>query len=91
MSLRNAFDQAGFVIPFGVMLALVWVILVAVNVGNTMQPYMSGVGTDAWVGQSWVAGFVGLLVLAVLGGALAYLSSEFGESEPTPESFPPEK
>lgn len=91
MSLRNAFDQAGLVIPFAVMLALLWTILVAVEVAGTMQPYLTNVGVGMWVGQSWIAGVVGLCVLAVLGVALAYLSSEFGESEPTPQTFPPEE
>jgi hypothetical protein len=87
MGLRSAIEQTGW-LPIAVLLVLLWTIVTAISLTGTMQPY-SGLGTE-YVGQSFLSGGVGLLVLLVFGAAVAYLYSEAGESEPAPDEFPPQ-
>ncbi|WP_353633534.1 hypothetical protein ABSL23_09430 [Halobacterium sp. NMX12-1] len=87
MSLRDAIDQTGW-LPVAVLLALLWTVVTALNVVNLTQAY-SGV-TGPYVGQTFVGGALGLLVLLGFGAAVVYVYGEAGENEPTPESFPPQ-
>lgn len=75
-------------LPVAALLVLLWTIVTAIDVVGSMQPY-SGLGGDA-VGQTFLGGAVGLLVLLGFGVAVAYAYTEMGRSEPAPESFPPE-
>ncbi|MXR22218.1 hypothetical protein [Halobacterium bonnevillei] len=82
---RNAVANTGW-LPVVALLVLLWAIVTAVNVVGQMQAYAGG----DYVGQPFVSGAVGLLVLLGFGVAVAYAYSEMGRSEPAPESFPPE-
>jgi hypothetical protein len=82
---RNAVARMGW-LPVVALLVLLWAIVTAVNVVGQMQAYASG----DYVGQTFVGGAVGLLVLLGFGIAVAYAYSEMGRSEPVPETFPPE-
>ncbi|MGB9963467.1 hypothetical protein [Halobacterium sp. CBA1126] len=86
MSLRDGIDQTGW-LPVGVLLVLLWAVVTAIDVANLTHAY-SGV-TGPYVGQTFVGGALGLLVLLGFGAGLVYVYGETGEREPTPESFPP--
>jgi hypothetical protein len=87
MGLRSAIEQTGW-LPIAVLLVLLWTIVTAISLTGMMQPY-SGLGGD-YVGQTFLSGGMGLLVLLVFGAAVAYVYSETGESQPAPEEFPPQ-
>ncbi|MFB6101441.1 MAG: hypothetical protein ABEJ73_02635 [Haloplanus sp.] len=84
MGLRTAFSQAR-IVTFGVLAAVVWVLLTVLQVYNRLGPLSSG-----GVGQTPVPGVIGLLVLGGLLALLAVLYSELSEEEPAPEPWPPE-
>lgn len=64
-----------------------WLAVTAANVFGSMDSILA---TD-WIGPSGVSGLMGLIVLLVLGVLLVYLYAELAESDPAPESFPPER
>jgi hypothetical protein len=87
MALRNAIGRLGW-IPIAVLLVLLWTIVTAISVTGMMHSYA---GLDGgFVGQTFLGGAVGLLVLLGFGTAVAYLYDEMGEDEPAPEPFPPQ-
>lgn len=85
MGLRTALEHNP-VLTVGFLLAGGWIALTALNVASSMGPVMGG----GWVGHSGVGGLFGLAVLFVLGVLLVYLYAELAESDPAPETFPPE-
>ncbi|MFB6270074.1 MAG: hypothetical protein ABEH83_09030 [Halobacterium sp.] len=87
MGLRTAIDQLGW-LPIAGLLVLLWTIVTAISVTGMMQPY-AGLGTE-YVGQTFIGGAVGLLVLLGFGALVAYAYTEMGEAEPAPDSFPPQ-
>ncbi|MCG1002665.1 MULTISPECIES: hypothetical protein [Halobacterium] len=87
MSLRDAIDQTGW-LPVAALLVLLWTIVTGIEVVNLAEAY-SGV-TGPYVGQTFVGGALGLLVLLGFAAAVVYVYDEAGESEPAPESFPPQ-
>jgi|GEM_PF-1782287 len=87
MSLRDAIDRTGW-LPVAALLVLLWTIVTALNVANLSQAY-SGVAAP-YVGQTFVGGALGLLVLLGFSVGVVYVYGETGESEPAPESFPPQ-
>lgn len=72
---------------FGVLLAAGWLLLNVMQVFETMGSITLG---NEVIGQGGASGIVGLLVMAVLAGLLLFLYSELGETDPSPEPFPPE-
>lgn len=86
MSMRSAVGQMGW-IPVAGLLVLLWAIVTAVNLVGTMQSY-AGLG-GAYVGQTFVGGAMGLLVLLGFAAAVMFVYGEMGEDGPAPESFPP--
>ncbi|WP_336036923.1 hypothetical protein [Halobacterium yunchengense] len=86
MGMRTAIGQMGW-LPLAALLVLLWTVVTAVNVVGTMQPY-AGLGGEQ-VGQTFLGGAAGLLVLLGFGAAVAYAYAEMGETDPAPESFPP--
>lgn len=87
MGLRNAIEQTGW-LPFAALLVLLWTIVTALNTVGMMQPY-GGLGAE-YVGQAFLSGAVGLLVLLVFASAVVLVFSEAGESDPAPDEFPPQ-
>jgi len=84
MGLKTALTQAR-IVTFGALAAAVWILLTVFQVYGQLGPLSSG-----GVGQTPIAGLLGLLVM---GGALALLVvlySELSEEEPAPEPWPPE-
>jgi len=84
MGLKTAFSQAR-IVTLGVLAAAVWILLTILQVFERLGPLSSG-----GVGQTPIPGLVGL---AVMGGVLvvmALLYSELGETEPSPDPWPPE-
>jgi hypothetical protein len=64
-----------------------WLAITTLNVASSMG---SLTGTD-WAGHTGPGGIVGLGVLFVLGVLVVYLYAELAESDPAPDSFPPER
>lgn len=88
MSMRTAVKQSSLV-TFLLVLAVAWIALTAVNVAQTMSGYESLAGP--YIGQSFVGGIVGLVALVVTAFLFWYAYGELGETEPGPETFPPEE
>lgn len=63
-----------------------WLALTTLNVVSSMGSLGGG-----WVGHSGIGGLFGLAVMFVLGVLLVYLYAELAESDPAPDSFPPER
>lgn len=87
MGLRSAIEQTGW-LPLAVLLVLLWTVVTAISLTGMMQPY-AGLGGE-YVGQTFLSGGVGLLVLLVFGSAVAYLYGELDKGQPTPDEFPPQ-
>ncbi|WP_122088367.1 hypothetical protein [Halalkalicoccus subterraneus] len=64
-----------------------WLAITTLNVASSMGPVM---GAD-WIGHSGPGGVVGLAVMIALGVLLVYVYAELAESDPAPDSFPPER
>ncbi|MFW6435209.1 MAG: hypothetical protein ACOCY1_02410 [Halovenus sp.] len=86
MTLRSAVRQST-VLTFVVLAAFVWVLLSLLSVMQQFD-WLAVLSTD-YIGQNAAGGIAGVVVLAVLLGALIFLSSEMGEGEPAPEQWPP--
>ena len=84
MGLKTAFSQAR-IVTFGVLAVAVWVLLTILQVFERLGPLSSG-----GVGQTPISGLVGLAVMGGLLAVLALLYSELGETEPSPDPWPPE-
>lgn len=84
MALRTALQQSR-IVTFGVLAAVVWVLLAVFQVYGRLGP-LSADG----VGQTPAAGVVGLVVLGSLLVMLVVLYSELTEETPAPEPWPPE-
>jgi hypothetical protein len=81
MGIRTALTQSR-IISLGVFAAAIWIVLTMLQVYGRLGP-LSGGG----VGQTPIAGLIGL---AVLGGSLALLLvlyGELSEAEPAPEPW----
>lgn len=85
MSMRTAFRQNN-VLFVGLLFAIGWIGLTVMNVSNSM----GAIATDNWVGHHGLGGIVGIvgLGLILLFAVTAY--SELAETEPVPESWPPD-
>lgn len=83
MSMRAALRRSTW-ITFGVIVAFLWMVFTVVRVFDTID--FANVGV---LGQGWVSGVVGLLVITIGLGLLVVLFSELVESSPTPETWPP--
>jgi hypothetical protein len=86
MALQTALEQNP-VLTVGFLLFGGWLALTVLNVVSGMGPLMGG----GWIGQSGVGGLFGLTVMLVLGILLIYLYAGLSESDPAPETFPPER
>ncbi|MFB6223729.1 MAG: hypothetical protein ABEH86_08685 [Haloarcula sp.] len=85
MALRTAVQQSK-ILTFVVLGAFVWLLLTLLEVAGSLE---LSTGTATFVGQNTVGGIAGVLVLAILLGALVVLYSELTEPDPTPQSWPP--
>jgi hypothetical protein len=85
MSMRTAARQSPLLLA-AVLLFTGWVVLTAFRVFDAVPAIWTG---SAEVGQTWLGGLVGLLVLLVVVGLLVALYGELAESSPVPETFPP--
>ena len=89
MSLRTALDTNS-VLVFALLLFGGWLVLKWLDVLEIMQT-VGGLGLGQGVGQTAVAGVIGLMVMAVLAGMAVVLFSAMGETDPLPEPFPPRR
>ena len=94
MPLRTAIRQ-NRILTFAVLLVGAWTVLSWLHVLSISQSFVSGTvpiaSPGTLVGQVWVSGLVGLLVMLVFLGLLVVLWGELGELDPLPDSFPPEE
>jgi hypothetical protein len=86
MALKTALEHNP-VLTVGFVLAGAWIALTTLNVVSSMGALTLG----DWVGHSGVGGLFGLGVMFVLGVLLLYLYAELAETDPAPETFPPER
>lgn len=86
MSLRNALHNSQ-ILTFGIIAAFVWTLINLITVVGSFDWYAAASGD--FVGQNAVGGIAGAVVLLIVLGSLITLYSETGESEPTPQSWPP--
>lgn len=86
MSLRTAIRQ-GRSITLVVFIAAAWTILSGLTV---LEITGSSLAVSETVGQTSLAGIVGVLIMAVGLGLLVVLFAEMSHETPTPEPFPPE-
>ena len=84
MGLKTAFSQVR-IVTLGVLAAAVWILLTILQVFERLGPLSSG-----GVGQTPIPGLVGLAVMGGVLVVLALLYSELGETEPSPDPWPPE-
>ena len=94
MSVRTAIRQNALV-TFSLFFTGMWVGLTALHVANRIaNPLAANVelfGEGHAVGQTFVPGLIGLLVLAILLGAMLTVYGEVSEAEPAPDTFPPRR
>lgn len=94
MPLRTAINQ-NKILTFALLLVGAWTVLTWLQVLSSSEAFLSSsvpvVSPVTAVGQVWVSGLVGLLVLLVFLGLLVVLWGELGETDPLPETFPPEE
>ena len=92
MSVRTAIRQNALV-TFALFFTGIWVGLTALHVTNRLaRPLSANVevfGEGTAVGQTFVPGLIGLLVLVLLLGFMLVLYGEVSEAEPFPDTFPP--
>jgi len=81
MGVRTALTQSRFA-TLGVFAAAIWVVLTMLQVYGRLGPLSSG-----GVGQTPIAGLVGLVVLGGLLALLLTLYGELSETEPAPEPW----
>jgi len=86
MSLRTAVRQSS-ILTFVILGAFAWLLFTLLDVMRDTA-WLEVFTTD-YVGQNAAGGLFGVLVLAILLGALVTLYSEVSEEEPSPESWPP--
>ncbi|NHN58702.1 MULTISPECIES: hypothetical protein [Halorussus] len=85
MSLRTAGRQSPVLLA-AVLLFGAWVGVNLFRVFDAIPSFWTGGGE---VGQTWLGGLVGLLVMLVAVGLLITLYSALSESSPAPDTFPP--
>ena len=85
MSLREAFGQAQLLTLF-LLAGMGWIVFTAAQVLGNINYW-----APATVGQTAGAGIVGLVVLAAVFVFSLSLFSGLGESEPAPQTWPPER
>lgn len=86
MSLRTAIKQSKImtVVALG---AFIWLLATLLSIMGSID--LTSVLTADFVGQNTVGGVVGVVMMALLLGALVMLYSEISEEDPAPESWPP--
>lgn len=91
MTLRSALQQYWYVtVP--VLAFLGWLLLKLLVVFDLLAAGVAETGVEgAYVGQAFVSGVVGLLVMGVVALLFLVLYSELGEFEPAPSAWPPEQ
>lgn len=87
MSMRTAVRQTRWV-TFAVLAATAWTLLIAYEVATAFD-WTQVTGRD-FAGQAATSGVVGLVVMVVFVGLLVVLYGELTETEPTPDTWPPE-
>ena len=87
MALRDALRMSKLLV-FGLFLFGGWLLLSALQVVEAMGSFDLG---SQVIGQGGTSGVIGVLVMAVFAGLLLYLYSEIGQSDPSPEPFPPRR
>lgn len=82
-------NRSGWELALGFVLLLAagWIVLTAIQVFNAME---AG-GAGGFIGQTPVGGVIGLLVMLSLLALLFVIYGEVSESEPGPQSFPPQR
>lgn len=85
MALQTALEQNP-VLTVAFLLSGGWLALTSLNVFSSMGSLGGG-----WVGHSGIGGLFGLALMFVLGVLLVYLYAGLSESDPAPETFPPER
>lgn len=86
MSLRNALQNSQ-ILTFGIIAGAVWILLNLITVVGAFDWYAAN--PSNFIGQNAIGGIVGIVVLLIILGGLITLYSEAGETEPTPQSWPP--
>lgn len=87
MGLRTGLQQSRW-LTFAVLLVGLWVLLSALRTATAMD--WSQLGGGEYIGYAPGSGVVGLVVLLVGLGLLLVLYSELTETDPAPETWPPE-
>lgn len=86
MGIRTALRQTRWV-TLGVLAALLWVLLIGFEVATSFDWFASGTG---YVGNTAPGGIIGVAVLAGTAVLLVVLFGELAETDPGPDSWPPE-
>lgn len=76
------------VVTFGILLAGLWTLLVALSVFNAVQ-WGELFAAPTYVGTAAISGIVGLVVMAVTLGLLVVLYGEVSSDGSTPSTWPP--
>lgn len=87
MALRDALRMSKLLVV-GLLLFGGWLLLTGLEVFETMDSFSLG---SQVIGQGGMSGVIGLFVMLTLAGLLLFLYSELGESDPSPDPFPPEE
>lgn len=87
MGLRTGLSQARWLM-FAVLLVGLWILLTGFRVATAVD-WSAALGSE-YVGQAAPSGVIGLLVLLSALGLLVVLYSEMTETDPAPETWPPE-
>jgi len=86
MGIRTALRQTRWV-TLGVLFAILWVVLIGYEVASTFDWFASGA---TFIGHNTPAGIIGVAVLAATAALLVALFGELSETDPAPDSWPPE-
>lgn len=86
MGIRTALRQTRWV-TLGVLAALLWIILIGIDVATSFDWFASG---TTYIGHSAPGGIIGFAVLAGTAVLLVLLLGELSETDPGPDSWPPE-
>lgn len=92
MTLRTALGQSR-ILTFALLLGAFWTLTVAADVLGSMEGLFaaaSGGVVGSYIGTVAITGLMGVLVMAALLGMLVYLFGEVGQTDPSPEPWPPE-
>ena len=90
MALRTAFSQAR-IVTIGVLAALLWLVVAGLRIFDSIDFWgaaNAGIVGDA-IGATTAGGVLGLLIIGVTLLLIVNLLGELGETDPTPDTWPP--